>query len=192
MEYAKPNTCTNVQRAFRKQFRTDPLPRASIQTWFDNSEHQECICKKTSSGRRRVSDEAVRQVDATFNRSPRKSAREGSRELQMPSSTQTGSHETLQCHATRPLDWESWSCRWRVDEVASSLSRSHSMWLLSVGLCIGTSVCATSTTGYWWTEVDSYCSVEKVGRNMLERVWDELDYGLDNYRVTNGPHIQHL
>jgi hypothetical protein len=23
-----------------------------------------------------------------------------------------GSHETLQCHATKPLYWESWSCRW--------------------------------------------------------------------------------
>jgi hypothetical protein len=76
----------------------------------------------------------------------------------VPSSTKTGLHETLQFHATKSLDWESWSCRWRVNEVAPSLSRSHSMWFLSVGLCKWTSVWATSTTGYWWTEVENYRS----------------------------------
>jgi hypothetical protein len=42
------------------------------------------MCRKKSSGHPRVSGEAVRQVAATFNRSPRKSVQKRSRELQMP------------------------------------------------------------------------------------------------------------
>jgi hypothetical protein len=77
IEYAKTNSWTNAQRAFRKCFRTDPPPRASVQTWSDNFENLGWICKKKSSGRPRVSDQA------TFNRSARKSLWKGSRELQL-------------------------------------------------------------------------------------------------------------
>jgi hypothetical protein len=34
-------------------------------------------------------------------------------------------------------------------------------------------------------------AIETTDRNMLERVWNELDYGLDICRVTNGAHIEH-
>jgi hypothetical protein len=34
-------------------------------------------------------------------------------------------------------------------------------------------------------------AVETIDRNMLERVWDELDYRLDICQVTNGAHIEH-
>jgi hypothetical protein len=37
------------------------------------------------------------------------------------------------------------------------------MWLLSVALRKGTSVCATSTTGYRWTEVENYGSMGWAG-----------------------------
>jgi hypothetical protein len=35
-------------------------------------------------------------------------------------------------------------------------------------------------------------AIETVYRNMLERVWDELDYRLDICWVTNGAYIKHL
>jgi hypothetical protein len=35
-------------------------------------------------------------------------------------------------------------------------------------------------------------AVEIIDRNMLERVWDELDYRLDICRVSNGAQIEHL
>jgi hypothetical protein len=35
-------------------------------------------------------------------------------------------------------------------------------------------------------------AVDTIGRNMLERVWEMLDYRLDTCRVTNGAHIEHL
>jgi hypothetical protein len=87
IEYAKRNSCTTVQRAFRKRFRTDPAPRASKQRWSDNFETQRYFCKKKSSGSHRVSDEAVLQMEATFNRRARKSVREGCCGLQMPKTT---------------------------------------------------------------------------------------------------------
>jgi hypothetical protein len=79
-----------------------------------------------------------------------------------------------ECHATKPLDWMNWICKWRVDELASSLSPSHYMQLHSVGLCRGKSVHATSITGCWWIEFENYGSYrdnwqERV-RNSMERV----------------------
>jgi hypothetical protein len=35
-------------------------------------------------------------------------------------------------------------------------------------------------------------AIETTDRNMLERVWAELDYRLDICRVMNGAHIEHL
>jgi hypothetical protein len=35
-------------------------------------------------------------------------------------------------------------------------------------------------------------AVRTIDRNMLERVWDELDYRLDICWVTIGAHIEHL
>jgi hypothetical protein len=35
-------------------------------------------------------------------------------------------------------------------------------------------------------------AIETIGRNMLEKVWDELDYRMDICRVTNGANIEHL
>jgi hypothetical protein len=87
IEYTKTNSCSSAQRTLRKRFRTAPPPRASIHRWSDNAENRGYICKKESSGRPRVSDEAVRQVEATFNLSPRKCVRQGSRELQLPKTT---------------------------------------------------------------------------------------------------------
>jgi hypothetical protein len=64
-------------------------------------------------------DEAVRQVEATFSRSPRKSVRKRSRDLQMPKTTvwqvlhrRVRMKPYKATHATKPLDWEIWSCRW--------------------------------------------------------------------------------
>jgi hypothetical protein len=72
------------------------------------------------------------------------------------------------------------------------LALPTSLHVTSVELCKGTSACATSATGYWWTEVDNYQSYWKTDRNMLQRVWDELDYRLDIRQDTNGAQIEHL
>jgi hypothetical protein len=35
-------------------------------------------------------------------------------------------------------------------------------------------------------------AVAAIDRQMLQRVWQELDYTIDIYRVTKGEHIEHL
>jgi hypothetical protein len=35
-------------------------------------------------------------------------------------------------------------------------------------------------------------AVTLVDRDMLTRVWDEMDYRIDVYRITKGGHIEHL
>jgi hypothetical protein len=35
-------------------------------------------------------------------------------------------------------------------------------------------------------------AMETIDRNILERVWDEVDCRVDICRVTNGAHIEHL
>jgi hypothetical protein len=35
-------------------------------------------------------------------------------------------------------------------------------------------------------------AIETTDRNVLERIWDELDYSLDICRVTNGARIERL
>jgi hypothetical protein len=68
----------------------------------------------------------------------------------------------------------------------SCTSVQWAMWLLSVGLCKGASVCATSTADIVEMKLRITAAIETIDRNMLGRVWDELDYMLDICRVTNG------
>jgi hypothetical protein len=41
-------------------------------------------------------------------------------------------------------------------------------------------------------ELNFTAIIETTERNILERLWGELDYRLDICRVTNGAHIEHL
>jgi hypothetical protein len=88
----------------------------------------------------------------------------------------TGVLANSECHGTIPLNWESWSCRWRVAEVASSLSRPHSVWLPYTELHNGKSVCATLVLDIDKPKVKITSAIETVERNMLEGVWDKLDW----------------
>jgi len=35
-------------------------------------------------------------------------------------------------------------------------------------------------------------AIETITADMLQTVWNELDYGVDVCRITNGAHIEHL
>ncbi|GBL83425.1 hypothetical protein AVEN_180696-1 [Araneus ventricosus] len=50
-------------------------------------EERGCMCKGKTSGRPRISEENVERIRRTYERSPRKSTYEGSRQLQMPQKT---------------------------------------------------------------------------------------------------------
>jgi len=86
-EFIKTETATAVQRAFRLRFNIQPPTRKSICRWNHQFEQTDCLCKGKSSGRPRVSEENVRRIEESFERSPRKSTRRASRELGIPQPT---------------------------------------------------------------------------------------------------------
>jgi len=86
-EFIKTEPATAVQRAFRLRFNIQPPTRKSICRWNHQLEQIGCLCKGKSSGRPRVSEENVRRIQDSFERSPRKSTRRASRELGIPQPT---------------------------------------------------------------------------------------------------------
>ena len=86
-EFIKTESTTAVQRAFSLRFNIQPPTRKSICLWNHQFEQIDCLCKGKSSGRSRVSEENVRRIEESFERSPRKSTRRASRELGIPQPT---------------------------------------------------------------------------------------------------------
>ena len=79
-EFIKTESATAVRRAFRLPFNILPPTRKSIYLWNHKFEQIGCECKGKSSGRPRVSEENVRRIEESFERSPRNSTRRTSRE----------------------------------------------------------------------------------------------------------------
>jgi len=82
-EFIKTESATAVHRAFHLRFNIQP-PRKSICRRNHQFEQIGCLCKGKSSGRPRVSEENVRWIQESFERSPRDSTRRASRELGIP------------------------------------------------------------------------------------------------------------
>jgi len=80
-EFIKTESATPVQRAFLLRFKIQPPTRNNICRWNHQFEQIGCLCKAKSSDRPRVSEENVRRIQESFERSPRKSTRTASREL---------------------------------------------------------------------------------------------------------------
>jgi len=76
-----------VQRAFRLRFNIQPPTRKSICRWNHQFEQIGCLWKGKSSGRPCVSQENVRRIEDSFERSPSKSTGRASRELGIPQPT---------------------------------------------------------------------------------------------------------
>ena len=86
-EFIKTESATAVQLAFRLRFNIQPPTRKSICRWNYQFEQTGCLCKGKSSGRPRVSEENVRRIQESFERSRRKSTRRASREHGIPQPT---------------------------------------------------------------------------------------------------------
>ncbi|KAJ4429509.1 hypothetical protein ANN_21678, partial [Periplaneta americana] len=88
-----------VQREYRRVFNHDAPTAKSIKKWHDTFLATGSVLKKHGGGRR-TSDEMVANVQAAYERSPRKSLRRASRELQVPESTlQRIVHKRLKLYA---------------------------------------------------------------------------------------------
>jgi len=86
-EFIKIESATAVQLAFRLRLNIQPPTRKSICRWDHQFEQIGCLCEDKTSGRPRVSEENVRRIQESFERSPRKSTRRASTELGIPQPT---------------------------------------------------------------------------------------------------------
>ncbi|KAJ4439568.1 hypothetical protein ANN_07695 [Periplaneta americana] len=82
---AEFKSIVRVQREYRRVLNHDAPTAKSIKKWHDTFLATGSVLKKHGGGRR-TSDEMVANVQAAYERSPRKSLRRASRELQVPKS----------------------------------------------------------------------------------------------------------
>ena len=84
LEFAKTESWTVVQRAFRRKFGKKPPERKSIVRWHGKFITDGCLRPAKRTGRPSTSEDVIEQVRTAFQQSPRKSIRRASRELQCP------------------------------------------------------------------------------------------------------------
>jgi len=80
-EFIKTESATAVQCAFHLRFNIQPRMRKRICCWNHQFEQINCLCKGKSSSQPRVSEENVRRIQESFERSSCKSIHRASREL---------------------------------------------------------------------------------------------------------------
>ena len=78
---------SSLKLSRRLRFNIQPPTRKRICRWNHQFGQIGCLCKGKSSGRPRVSEENVRRIQESFERSPRKSTRRASRKLGIPQPT---------------------------------------------------------------------------------------------------------
>jgi hypothetical protein len=62
LQVAKHESVASVQRAFRRQFQSDPPSSNFIMSFYQQFQTTGCHCKGKSSGRPRVSEESVERA----------------------------------------------------------------------------------------------------------------------------------
>ena len=56
----------------------------------------------------------------------------------------------------------------------------------------GSCLCSSFSRKYPGTEGTNENAIETITADMLQTVWNELDYRVDVCRITKGAHIEHL
>jgi hypothetical protein len=72
-EYGRTQSIVTVQRRFWTEFGKDPPVKNSIKQWYEKFQPDGCLCIAKRPGRQDPSEERVKRVRETFQRSPRKS-----------------------------------------------------------------------------------------------------------------------
>jgi len=69
LQFVKHESAVFVQRAFRRQFSSDPPSPNSIIRWYQQFQTTGCVYKRKNAGRPRVSEESVERVRAFSSQS---------------------------------------------------------------------------------------------------------------------------
>lgn len=87
LEFARTGAVVTVQRNFTRRFNKPAPHRNCISRWVRQLQETGCLCPKKSPGRPQTSAETVNRIQAAYVRSPKKSTRRASNELQIPQTT---------------------------------------------------------------------------------------------------------
>jgi hypothetical protein len=82
LQLAETESIITVQRGFRTKYHTEPPTGKTIKEWYRKFEETGCLCATKRTGRPGSSPETVDRVRESLTRSPQKSTRRASRELQ--------------------------------------------------------------------------------------------------------------
>ena len=61
-----------------------------------------------------------------------------------------------------------------------------------MGLRQGSGLCSSSYRKYPGTDGKIRTAIETITADMLQTVWNDLDYRVDICRITKGAHVEHL
>ncbi|KAJ4439974.1 hypothetical protein ANN_08105, partial [Periplaneta americana] len=194
--YAEFKSIVRVQREYRRVFNHDAPTAKSIKKWHDTGS----VLKKLGGGRR-TSDEMVANVQAAYERSPRKSLRRASRELQVPKSTlQRIVQKRLKLYAYKvqliqrlePDDKPK-----RVEFVNTMLDRfgadpdfMSKIFFSFFTFHVPGKVYATPVRDLRDLPERIIEAIESIPEDMLQRTWQEIVYRLDIITVTAGAHVE--
>uniref|UniRef100_UPI00358DF386 uncharacterized protein isoform X1 n=2 Tax=Myxine glutinosa TaxID=7769 RepID=UPI00358DF386 len=76
-----------VKRLFCTTFDNEPLTQRDLYVWMKKFEETGSVLKQHGRGKHRTSEEDIERIRAAFHKSPMKSIRRASNELQIPRST---------------------------------------------------------------------------------------------------------
>jgi hypothetical protein len=85
--FSETKSPITVQRIYRRIFEKDPPDKKIIKAWYDKFLAAGSVLLQSGSGKKHTSDETVEHVMEAFQRSPTKSIRRASLELNIPRST---------------------------------------------------------------------------------------------------------
>jgi hypothetical protein len=85
--FSETKSPITVQRNNRHVFGKDPPNKKTIKAWYDKFLAAGSVLRQSGSGKKHKSDETVEHVMEAFHRSPTKSIRRASLELNIPRST---------------------------------------------------------------------------------------------------------
>lgn len=85
--YAETKSPITVQRKFQRTYQRAPPDVKTIKAWFDKFLATGSVNRQPGSGKKPTSEDTIDEIREAFGRSPTKSIRRASRELQIPRST---------------------------------------------------------------------------------------------------------
>ncbi|PSN30743.1 hypothetical protein C0J52_21647 [Blattella germanica] len=173
---AELKSVTRVRRRFRLEFNVDPPTSKSILQWDRTLKATGTLIPQTGKhSKNKINEETVDRVRTAFTRSPKKSIRRGSHQLQIPKSTV---HDIL--HKRLKLRAYKLQLLHHIQPNDRRLRENFAFGLLRLN----------PIQNLLQLKQRIRLAVNSITPQMLQNTWREIQYRLDICRATRGAHIE--